>query len=236
MKTPNAGAHDFAGISVNENTTETEIPLVNSAILIEIFDTNGPTRNSQADQANSRLVAGSTGVYEISLAAQGGSVGNLKVFEVYAYFVDPAAGTAITGATAADPVVVTSVAHGLSDGNEALILSVAGMVELNVRIFKVADKAADTVELTDNGGASPANDIDGSGFTPYTSGGTLYLAERTVVHLHRKYQTAGDIGSTADSYFVEVPAGCWLVVATRNVTDDTNIVYEHVTLTMERIG
>lgn len=228
-------APDFAGITVNENTTETEIPLVNSAILVEIFDSDGPDRNSVSDQANNRLVAGSTGVYDVSLAAQAGAIGNVKIFEVYAYFVDPLAGTAITGATKADPVVVSSAAHGLSDGNECLILGVATMVELNSRIFKVADKAAGTIELTDNGGASPANDIDGSGFAGAGTGGTLYLAERTAIHLHRKYQTAGDIGSTADSFLVQIPAGCWLVIASRNVTDDTNIIYEHVTLTMNRI-
>ena len=75
---------------------------------------------------------------------------------------------AITGATAADPVVITSNAHGLSNGDKIFISGVAGMVELNEGQYLVANVTANTFELQDEDSA----DIDGTGFTAYTSGGT----------------------------------------------------------------
>lgn len=74
----------------------------------------------------------------------------------------------ITGATAADPVVITSVAHGFDDGDDVYIDDVVGMTEINGRWFRVANKTADTFELTDQ---VDGTDIDGSGYTAYSSGG-----------------------------------------------------------------
>ena len=69
----------------------------------------------------------------------------------------------ITGATQANPVVITATSHGYSNGDRVFIKDVAGMVELNNREFTVANQTANTFELSG---------IDGSGFTAYTSGGT----------------------------------------------------------------
>jgi hypothetical protein len=74
---------------------------------------------------------------------------------------------AITGATQADPVVVTAVAHGYSNGDEIIISGVVGMTELNGKRFIVSNKAANTFELKDKDGV----DIDGTGYTAYVSGG-----------------------------------------------------------------
>lgn len=74
---------------------------------------------------------------------------------------------AITGATQADPVVITAVAHGYSNGDEIIISGVVGMTELNGKRFIVANQAANTFELKDKDG----NDVDGTGFTAYVSGG-----------------------------------------------------------------
>jgi hypothetical protein len=69
----------------------------------------------------------------------------------------------ITGATAANPVVITATSHGFANGDEVYISGIVGMTELNGRRFIVANKAANTFELEDE---------DGSGYTAYTSGGT----------------------------------------------------------------
>lgn len=80
------------------------------------------------------------------------------------------AGDAITisGATQADPVVVTATAHGLSTNNYVRIRKVSGMTELNNQVFRVGTTTANTFELKD-----PINGqtVDGTGFTAYTSGG-----------------------------------------------------------------
>ncbi len=73
----------------------------------------------------------------------------------------------ISGATAADPVVITATAHGYDNGDEISISGVVGMTELNNKRYLVANKTTNTFEITDIDG----NDIDGSGFTAYTSGG-----------------------------------------------------------------
>jgi len=78
----------------------------------------------------------------------------------------------ITGITAADPPVVTAVAHGFSDGDTVLIEDVVGMTQVNGVKFKVANKAADTFELTDH----QDEDIDGSSYTAYSSGGKAMLS------------------------------------------------------------
>ena len=74
----------------------------------------------------------------------------------------------ITGATAANPVVVTSTAHGYSDGDEVYITSVVGMSELNTRSFLVANKTANTYELQ----TKDSVNLDGSAFTAYASAGS----------------------------------------------------------------
>jgi len=75
---------------------------------------------------------------------------------------------AITGATAASPVVITSTAHGFSDADIIIIRKVAGMTQLNDETFKVANKTANTYELTNEVDDS---NVDGTGFTSYISGG-----------------------------------------------------------------
>jgi hypothetical protein len=77
----------------------------------------------------------------------------------------------ITAATSADPVVITSTAHGLSNGDEVFITGVVGMTELNNRQFKVNNVAANTFELQDMGGTN----IDGSAYTSYVSGGSANI-------------------------------------------------------------
>lgn len=227
-------APDFAAIGVNDNATGTTIPLANSFTLISVFDDNGPSRNSRADQANSQILIGSSGVYEISISSHADSAGANKSYEAYVFEID-ATGAAITGSTKADPVVVTTAAaHGFSDGDELFIDGVTTMVEINDRIFKAADKAATTFELTDDGGTSPGDDIDGGAFAGAGTGGTAYLATRTRVHIHQKFVTANAIDPAADNYKVELTAGKRLMVLIAGLTDTSEYTAEHFTLSMAR--
>lgn len=74
----------------------------------------------------------------------------------------------ITGATQANPCVITITAHGYSNGNEVTISSVGGMTELNNRNFKVANVAANTFSLQYMDGTN----VNSTSFGAYTSGGT----------------------------------------------------------------
>ncbi len=70
----------------------------------------------------------------------------------------------------ADPVVITSAAHGLQNGQEIILQGVSGMTELNGNTYLVAAKTNDTFSIVDANEA----DIDGTAFTAYTSGGQIF--------------------------------------------------------------
>lgn len=74
----------------------------------------------------------------------------------------------ITGATQANPCVITSNAHGFSNGEEVYIAAVGGMTTLNGRNFKVANVTANTFSLTYMDGTA----VNSTAFSAYTSGGT----------------------------------------------------------------
>lgn len=76
--------------------------------------------------------------------------------------------TNIGGITNASPGVVTSVAHGYSNGDEIYIDEVEGMTELNGRFFLVANVTADTYTLTEIDGTS----VGTAGYGVYSGGGT----------------------------------------------------------------
>ena len=69
--------------------------------------------------------------------------------------------TAITGITNANPGVVTSAAHGLSNGAWVKLAISDGMVELDQQVVRVANVATDTFEL---------ESIDTTNFSTYASG------------------------------------------------------------------
>jgi len=93
----------------------------------------------------------------------------IRVFKDGGQVLDTSVSLSITGATAADPVVITtSGAHGLSTGESVYISGVVGMTQLNGRTFNITSLTSTTFSLQNSAGA----DVDGSGYTAYTSGGT----------------------------------------------------------------
>ena len=70
----------------------------------------------------------------------------------------------ITGATQANPVALTVTAHGRTTGDYVQVDSVAGMTQLNGRIYVCTVADANTITL---------NGVDSTAFTAYTSGGTV---------------------------------------------------------------
>lgn len=81
----------------------------------------------------------------------------------------------ISGATAADPVVITATAHGFANGDEVEINSVVGMTELNGRRYIVSNKGTNDFELLG---------VDGSTYTTYSSAGTANQTFATVTNSH----------------------------------------------------
>ncbi|KKN72134.1 hypothetical protein LCGC14_0414200 [marine sediment metagenome] len=75
----------------------------------------------------------------------------------------------VTGLTQANPGVVTATAHGFANGDWVYITDVVGMTEVNDQTYQVANQAANSFELND----VDSNNISTSGFTAYSSGGTV---------------------------------------------------------------
>lgn len=98
----------------------------------------------------------------------------------------------ITVITKTDPIVITAVAHGFTDGDYVDISDVEGMAELNGNRYKVVNKTADTFELTD---AESGSDIDGTVFETYVSGGNARKAFFTFSGLdHLEGKTVAILG------------------------------------------
>lgn len=103
----------------------------------------------------------------------------------------------ISGATQANPVVITDTAHPYSDGDLIDIRDVVGMTELNGNRYKVAGSTANTYQLTDEDGVN----INGTGFNAYVSGGTSREAVTVISGLgHLEGKT---VVVLADGYVVE---------------------------------
>lgn len=76
---------------------------------------------------------------------------------------------AVTGATQANPCVITVVAHGYVAGDFVVIAGMGGMTQLNGRPqFRVGTVMPDTIELLFPDGST----VNSSAFAAYTSGGT----------------------------------------------------------------
>jgi len=76
----------------------------------------------------------------------------------------------VIDATQTDPIVIqTSAAHGFSSGDEVFLADIGGMVEIANTSFLITALAADTFSLQNQ---VTGVDIDGTGFTAFTSGGT----------------------------------------------------------------
>lgn len=70
---------------------------------------------------------------------------------------------AITGASKANPCVITCSSHGYSNGDEVYIYGVVGMIQLNTNRYIIGNVAPNTFELTG---------INSTGYTTWSSGGS----------------------------------------------------------------
>ena len=84
-------------------------------------------------------------------------------------------GGAITGATSANPIVITSNLHELYNGARVLITGVVGMTELNNNKYYVGAVTANTFSLYTDSALTSA--VNSTTFTAYSSGGNFIIEE-----------------------------------------------------------
>lgn len=87
---------------------------------------------------------------------------------------------AISGVTLASPVVLAITGNTFSNGDLIRVTEIVGTTELNTNTYKVANKATNSVELTD---PDDDSNIDGSAFTAYISGGKANKKVTTITGL-----------------------------------------------------
>ena len=92
----------------------------------------------------------------------------------------------ITGATKANPVVITATSHGFTDGDHVKLSGIVGMTELNGLEVVVTNGAAHTFECYDVDGAA----VNGLAFTTYSSGG---IAKKMAINLTGMDHLAGEV-------------------------------------------
>ncbi len=82
---------------------------------------------------------------------------------------------AITGVSNANPGVVTSTAHGLSNGQQVSITQVGGLENFNNTIYRVNSVTTDTFALQN---AATRENFDTTDLETYTSGGRWNRVDR----------------------------------------------------------
>ena len=155
---------NIASATVAEGDTLTGAVSGATATAISVVQS---TRKLKIEGGNGRLFSpGET------VNVTGGSSYNFKVSTTATDHTDAATKT-ITGATQANPVVITSNGHGLNNGNKIVISGVVGMTELNGNTYYVQNATTNTFSLSSNTDPASTTNVDGTGFTAYGSAGTI---------------------------------------------------------------
>jgi Flp pilus assembly protein TadG len=81
----------------------------------------------------------------------------------------------VSGATKANPVVITATGHGFANGDTVMITGVSGMTQVNGVAYKVAGVSTNTFQLQTPAGAN----VNGTSFSSYSSGGKVTKCVRT---------------------------------------------------------
>lgn len=136
----------------------------------------------------------------------------------------------ISGATLANPCVLTVTGHGLSNGDAFIVHDVKGLMEssdedaesmVNGETFIARNVTANTLELEDVRG----NAVDSSAWTAYVSGGTIRKFVTTVSGLwHLEGQSVAVFGDGAPQPNKTVTNGT-ITLATRAATVAVGLQY-----------
>lgn len=225
------GQGNYAGIYVEGNAGATTINLVQAFEQLIVFDTDMPENISNGAHGTDDITIGATGVYRAEFHASALGGGANKVFEIVAMEL-ATSGSTITGVTQGTPGVVTATSHGFNNNDLVKITDIVGMTELNGRIFTVTNKADNTFELEDDNGT----DIATGGFAAYSSGGLATLATQLdQVHADRKW-SANDVGQASGGGLVSLTVNKTLELWVKGITDATNITFETVQFSIQRVG
>jgi len=153
-----------------------------------------------------------------------------------AFFVDSGlsldAPLTITSVTLADPVRIGSTAHGLSNGDRIRVREVVGTTQLNGETYLIADSTVNDFAITDLDG----NDVNGTGFTAYITGGNVRKEVSTVSGLsHLEGETIKVLADGAPEPDVVVSSGSVTLTAPASIIH-AGLGYTHEGETQRMVG
>lgn len=106
-----------------------------------------------------------------------------------------AAAKTISGITKAAPGVISSTAHGFTNG-DVVLLEIQGMVELNGYLCKVVNVAADTFQVA---GVDGSTGIDTTNFSTFSSGTAKKVTLGTSITGVQEFDFSGGDIKTVDT-------------------------------------
>ncbi len=225
-----AGVPAFSSMWYHGAELTTTIAAVNSFTKITSFENVGEedsVGNAVSDPTtDDDITINLAGTYEIGVSASFKNAGGANKNMVLVPKIILASAKTITDATNATPIVVTSSAHGLKNGDMVTISGVGGNTAANGD-HVVSNQTANTFEL------ETLAFVDVAGNGAYTSGGTVdavYSGESALVRVVSG-ATIGR-GMSHGRYVLSVGDIIELVVA--NKTDANNFVASSVALCVRR--
>lgn len=109
----------------------------------------------------------------------------------------------VTGITKANPGVVTANSHGFSNGDQIKLFDIGGMEEVVGKTYVVANKTANTFELTTVSGSN----VNTTTFTDYTSGGEVFKLFSTVSGLNHLESKSVEIKADGAAHATKIVTG-----------------------------
>jgi len=103
------------------------------------------------------------------------------------------------GGVITSPVLITSPGHNIGTGTGVYLDGIVGTTQLNAGIFYVDQIDNSTLALF--GGAALVNPINGTGYTPYTSSGTIYRYTLNDDNIAIGHNAAPKLVNGSDNFF-----------------------------------
>ena len=191
------------------NTTE--------AINLGIFDVNGTWKHYLFDIVMFTHLNNTTNVaFTTGETVTGGTSGSTGIVQSITGGKD----ATISGATQANPIVITATGHTLKEGQQTTISGVVGMTELNGNVYTVRNPAANTFELYATDGTTA---IDGTlGHTAYTSAGSAGHGVVVVSSVSGSGFSPGETitgGTSSNTAVIQANAVGWYGITEYNPSD-----------------
>ncbi len=220
------------------STVEVTISTQNAFAIIDSFTVVGHSDdllNAVGSSANNNITLSALGVgeYEISYHSSATATGGADKEMIFALGITLATPKDITNVTddTVTPIVITSVAHGLENGDMVEIVGVVGNTAANGS-FIVDSKADDTFQIVDLAGGATTGNGDYNEGSP-TGDVTILYPGNMVVH---RMVRGADLGALSATGIHILAASDVLAIYVANVSGTTNLTVAAFSFDLTRIG